>query len=552
MNRTQQPLEESHSHRFLELVLLSAALLLAGCASATQTRADTLPSSPVHGQPSPSAAVPTVAPLSGPVPPGAPDGAGIRSVTRKVLDAYGYQVKEYVISGTADAYTFSEPPKTDGLWRIAVDPGSDKAYKTRMVVYTPKDPQRFSGNVHLEWANVTIGNDVLPDLIFDHTNPFRVGDAYVGVSAQFVGVASAKLNDPERYSALLHPGDSYSYDIFSQAGMAVRGDPQVLNGLQLRTLIADGESQSAGRLVTYINAFAPLFNVYDGYLVHSRAAGAFPLQQPPGTAMITNLPSGEPVSVPDGNAGRSAQNTPEIVKSRTDLLAPVLYFQSQTDVYGPPNGILAYGPATQPSSAGFRLWEVAGTAHVDDYVANQGADDTGDVANAVSRFNAMLNPPKSQSGLGGSVCDRPINTGQQGYVLGAARQQLTRWVRTGGANGGQAATAPPLFAGQTVGEGPATVPQFDAQGNILGGVRSSAVDVPVATLTGAPNIPMFCALSGMTKPLPKETLKKLYPTREVFVQKWTAAVNRLADEGYLTGPDAKNLLAAVRAASLPF
>ena len=50
----------------------------------------------------------------------------------------------------------------------------------------------------------------------------RGGFAYVGVTAQAVGVASLKAWDPTRYSRLVHPGDAFSYDIYSQAIQAVR------------------------------------------------------------------------------------------------------------------------------------------------------------------------------------------------------------------------------------------------------------------------------------------------------------------------------------------
>ena len=51
---------------------------------------------------------------------------------------------------------------------------------------------------------------------------------WVGVSAQSVGVEggggafdiSLKVVDPVRYGGLNHPGDDYSYDIFSQAAQS--------------------------------------------------------------------------------------------------------------------------------------------------------------------------------------------------------------------------------------------------------------------------------------------------------------------------------------------
>ncbi len=45
----------------------------------------------------------------------------------------------------------------------------------------------------------------------------------------------------------------------------------MLGGLTADRVIATGESQSAGRMVTYINAVQPIENVYDGFMVHSRS-----------------------------------------------------------------------------------------------------------------------------------------------------------------------------------------------------------------------------------------------------------------------------------------
>ena len=87
---------------------------------------------------------------------------------------------------------------------------------------------------------------------------------------------------------------------------------------------------------------------------------------------------------------------------------------------------------------------------------------------------------------------------------------------------------------------------------VTGGVRSPAVDVAVATLTGEPlNTPFPCPLSGTTTPLTKTRLTALYPTHAAFVKKWTAATQRLAREGYLTAAAAANLIKAAAAAPVP-
>ena len=64
-----------------------------------------------------------------------------------------------------------------------------------------------------------------------HTELIRQGYAWVGVSAQLVGINSLLngtadvllgLDNKERYKDLIHPGDSFSYDIFSQIGQAIK------------------------------------------------------------------------------------------------------------------------------------------------------------------------------------------------------------------------------------------------------------------------------------------------------------------------------------------
>jgi len=114
-----------------------------------------------------------------------------------------------------------------------------------------------------------------------HDELIRQGYAYVAVSAQFVGVNQLKSSgppapgDPVRYASLVHPGDSYSYDIFSQAGQAIRDNAQlVLGGLHPNRLIAMGESQSAARLVNLRRCGAAARCGLRWFLIGSRVARA--------------------------------------------------------------------------------------------------------------------------------------------------------------------------------------------------------------------------------------------------------------------------------------
>ena len=57
-----------------------------------------------------------------------------------------------------------------------------------------------------------------------------------------------------------HPGDAFSFDIFSQVGAALKaaGGKGALGPLKPKHFLAIGESQSAAYLVTYVDAVDPL------------------------------------------------------------------------------------------------------------------------------------------------------------------------------------------------------------------------------------------------------------------------------------------------------
>lgn len=451
-------------------------------------------------------------PVTGPVTGG--NGAVVLQATSFDLSSVGYRQSEFFLSETARSYTPTVPLSSDGRWQVA--PAGTAPYTTRIVVNRPADPARFNGTVIVEWLNVSAGVDAAVDWIYGHNELIRDGFAWVGVSAQAAGVSNLKTVDPVRYATLSHPGDSYSYDIFSQAGQAIRDSAAtILGGLQPRTVLAVGESQSAFRLTTYIDAIHPLVHVYDGFLVHSRAGGSAPLSQAP------------QADVP----------TPQVVYFRPDLGVPVLAVQTESDLM-----LLGYLAARQPDSPSFRLWEVAGTAHADDYIANLGATDDGSGATDRQALNAMLHPPTGTSSFS---CANPINTGQGHYVLNAAEYALNRWVT---------AKVPPAVAPRlkvtTSGSTPAFV--LDANGNVQGGVRTPAVDVPVAALSGIgqSGSAQFCFLFGTTTPFSTAKLTALYPTHAQFVAQWSAAATADVVAGFLRPSDAAKIIAAASNSSI--
>jgi len=432
-------------------------------------------------------------------------GPGVPSLAVGLdVSALGYEQSEYFLAGLADAYTPTAPLTSDGKWQVAPDPAnSGVAFKTRLVVHRPVDPAEFNGTVVVEWLNVSAGADLANDWVSAHNEFVRDGTVWVGVSAQAVGVNTLKACCADRYGSLVHPGDSFSYDMFTWAGKVIRTNPNVLGGLAPQRVLAAGESQSASRLVTYIDAIHPLVKTYDGFLVHSRGTSGSALAQTP----LTPVPTPSPSLI------------------RDDLAEPVFVVQAEGDVIGSNLAV------RQPDTPKFRQWEMAGTSHADAYMAGLGFGDTGNGNGAVQMFALMRNPNPAPSG-----CASPINAGPHHWILQAAFHGLDAWVQTG--------TTPAVGPLLDVDSTSPVVLTRDAQGNALGGVRSPQVDAPVATITGLNSGPGFCRLFGSTTPLTSAQLSALYPTHDAFVAQWTASLVAALAGGFLLAPDAYELLAA--------
>jgi hypothetical protein len=428
------------------------------------------------------------------------------------LATVGYAQSEFFVEGTANAHTPVSPLTNNGKWTVAQF--SPAAYKTRIVVNRPIDPTDFNGSVLVEWFNVSGGADASPEWQHTHVELIRQGYAWVGVSAQAVGMNQLKCpalappacpaaGDPVRYASLVHPGDSHSYDIYSQAGQAVRDQAAlVLGGLVPEHVIAAGESQSATRLVTYIDGAHPLVEVYDGFLVHSRGASGANLTQTPLAVVATPNPS----------------------LIRDDLDVPVLIFAAEND-----SGSFV---ARQPDNPLYRLWEVAGTAHFDLYGLAQAQFDTGERQSVADWFESMLEPTDQPNP--NFTCNLPINSGPSTFVMRAALRALNTWI----VDGTPAPIAPRLVTTSIVPLQYAA----DPLGNVLGGIRTPAVDAPVARLNGLGQPPggfgLFCFLFGITVPFTPEQLADLYGNHGGFTAAWNIATQNAVQAGFVLPEDA--------------
>src|SRR5262245_60608630 len=422
------------------------------------------------------------------------------------LDPLGYQQAEYALSGVASAYVLKE----DGA---AVD--GEAGYTTRLLVFRPADPAAFNGTVWVEWLNVSAGFDEGVDWIVTHTELLRAGAAWVGVSAQAIGVhggggiaglSSPGLvgTDPERYGTLAHPGDRYSYDIYSQAGGIVRARTAgtILDDLDVERVLAIGCSQSAHRLTTYANDVDPLAQVFDGFFVHARGGFSAPLHVD--NEAITGIPE-------------------HPVLFRTDRRVPVISVQAETDV--------CYGgfAARQDDDGTFVLWEIAGTSHADAYLAAVGAIDTG--ALPVAELAAAWRPAAEFLGV---TVDQPINAGPQHYVMNAAVSHFDAWVRDG--------IRPPPAARLEMVDGAFVT---DEHGNVRGGIRTPHVDVPTAVLSGLGNGggEGLGFMTGTTTPFDAAQLAALYASRAGYLARFQAATDAAVAAGFVLAADAPEIVA---------
>jgi hypothetical protein len=408
------------------------------------------------------------------------------------VSEYGYTESEYFFSGDT----------------------SSGSYTSRMLVRRPADPARFSGTVIVECANPMPGFDV--DLLWTEAaaDIMRSGDAFVLVTAQPEGVYShdtglkawspkryAPLSMPQNSSSASQPGGSSaaelgSLQIFGQALEAIRSQAGVapLDGLQVKRLIATGGSESAVWMTGYASQFGSLYGGADGYLIWDLSS-ASPLMHGDGPANAKTFPS------PTGAGG-----------------PPVLWINTESD---------AARTHTTPDGPEYRLWEVAGTTHVDmdmfEYVADLEGRDFG----GKSTFPNCKYPPLSR-----------IPTG---YALDAGIADLTAWIQTGTPPPSQ----PPL--------------QYDAQGNVVrdaygnavGGVRLPAEAVPTAA-TGPENSgPGFCISAGHTIPFSADVLRDLYPTHADYAAKFNRAAQAAVAAGVMLPYDAQQAVNAASSANVP-
>lgn len=424
------------------------------------------------------------------------------------LAEYGYIEQEFIMSGTGHYYERDGRWRSDGKWAVKIEAQRD--YTTRLLVRRPSDPKKFNGIVVVEWFNNTGFMDV--DVIWaqSHTELLREGYAWVGVTAQWLGMNMLKSWDKERYGNLQLPNDGLSYDIFSQAGRAVRNQNDILlGGLPVAGVVGAGESQSAIRLTTYVNAFQDVATeVYDAMLLYSRFYSASPLK-----AGITLA-------------------SPSRAFIRDDNKLKILQFETEQDVF-----MFLFRLTRQDDTDYLRTWELPGASHYDEY----------GVTTLLPQYQRDF-PALSDIALD---CRNSLNQIPQHYVVNAALSSLRRWVING---------EPPPQSSRIEYKFWQVV--RDEHGNAEGGIRLPEMEVPTATHNYANYgalgregnflVNSFaCPFLGNTVPFDQDKLEQLYPTHEEYVTKYIEAADAALEAGFLLPADYEEAVAKAQAAEIP-
>jgi Alpha/beta hydrolase domain len=426
------------------------------------------------------------------------------------LTTYGYRQDEYFLEGTASR--FSPVGGTDLGWdgRWQLESVGSSPYATRIVVVRPEDPASFNGTVIVVWNNVSAGYENFG--VGESPELFESGFAYAAVSAQRVGIHGAGDSpqgllawDPERYASRSIPSDDLSYDIFTQAADAVAPERHTdgvdpMGGLEVRRLLAQGASQSAARLATYLNGVQPLTRRFDGFLLVMYFGGGAALEV--GDAVMTVQPGATDVDRP-----RIAEGTHLL---RDDLGIPVMVLNTECEA-------TSCYPVRQPDTDTFRYWEIAGASHVS----------VPAMASSVPRMERDFGFSTPLDALPG------INQVSIAPVVDAALHHVQDWMKN--------RTPPPSqprmeFAG--------TPPQIVRDGDRIarGGVRLPQVEVPLAHNSAIQRSPdVFARLVGFHEPFSVEEIRRRYGTRETYLRRYEEATRAAEDAGVILPRDVEPL-----------
>ncbi len=473
-------------------------------AFATLCAATAIVAAPVAGSP------PTTMPkVTGPIPVTAdsyPFMAANRNLQPIDLQKAGYVEEEFIISGSANVYDWG----ADGSLTVKTP---NAPYATRILVRRPADGARFSGHAVVELLNPARRFDWGMMSGYLRESLIERGDAWVGITMPASVKALQKFN-PTRYASLsfANPNpsegcaagrgnaapatsdeeDGLRWDMISQVGAALKSKA-VLNARYLYMTAQGADIQ------TYLAAVQPhasLDNgkpIYDGFLIKT----------PGGVGRIRRCGANVPRNDPRQKIEKAG--------------VPVMLVVAQGEI-----GEAYQRPDSDEPNDRFRIYEVAGAAHIDKWAYQDmpGFPDQLAAAGAPGQgtpdwpFNVRCTPEIL-------LQEHPLLK----YILDGAVANLEVWASKG--------VAPPRAERITI------------KGDVVtGGVRNPYVDVPAATYTTTNAGPGTCRELGRTIPYDWARLEALYGNHQNYSDKIAQSVNRMVKEHWITPSDGDKIKAA--------
>ena len=444
------------------------------------------------------------------------------------LSAHGYIEEEFLVSGAASVYDWPEP----GTLNVQTQ---GAGYSTRILVRRPVDGESFSGTVVVEPLNPVYQFDLNTGWALSGPLLLRNGDVWVGVTARPSSVASLITFDPTRYGVLdwsnplpvtdprncmvsgsdsQYTENGLVYDILRQTAAWLRsdapGNPLRYGDSQSRAdrVYGWGYGESGGILHTYINALHNLdVEALGEPLFHAYLIGASF-----SPALINQC--AERITPEDPRYRIRNPGVPVIrVLTQFDVLRAAQAGRRQMD--------------DRATDAFYRIYEVAGAAHA-----------------TAEELNASAQPGDITLG-GRSVPAMTCNEGPRSrfpnqFAFSAALYHLNRWARD--------IADPPHGEPIRLDDGRYVL---DEHGNVLGGLRSPYVDVPVSTWVAASRGPGGCDLAGHELPFDKDALERMFRSNRAYVQAVQDDLPRHVEAGFILADDAPRIIEQARLTPVP-
>lgn len=435
------------------------------------------------------------------------------------LDQYGYTEEEYFLSGTANVY---QGDATLELKHEALP------YKNRIMIRKPA-PEKFSGRVFLDIYNASNGYDIEDVWRRSYQYYLERGHIYIGITAKPINVMSLKNFDPERYESLnwasknrapmpavinKHmsiPGteEGLAWDMISQVGHVIKSnEAPFLDGYDVEQLYLTGQSQSGIYINTYIYYFHEyVSNTFDGYLNVVGAGSMRTLDQQDNPELMFSTVT---------------QRVPEGLKT------PFILLSSHGDIelfgqFGDRSKVLE---ALNNTEGPIRHYELTSSPHTDP--ASPLIPDNNEIVKT-------KNPPKILDG----EYHYEVNNIQLAYYVNSCLELLHEWAV-------KDVEPPQNLLIDRDEDGNTLTDKFD---NGVGGLRSPYIDVPIATyhpnaIADPSQINQSVGnVNGSMAYFDKETLEKLYESKEDYLNKFEASVRSQEADGWLIVEDAERMIA---------